>query len=75
VFQPLRARIKRGVDRRFYRTRYNAARTLDRFAGRLRELVELDAVSAELLHVVHETLSPASTKLWVRTPSEGQQLS
>jgi hypothetical protein len=74
VFQPLRARIKRGVDRRFYRTRYNAARTLDRFAGRLRELVKLDAVSAELLDVVHETLSPANTTLWLRTPSEGQRL-
>ncbi len=73
VFHPLHARIKRGVDRRFYRTRYNAARTLDRFAGRLRELVELDAVSAELLEVVHETLSPASTTLWLRAPSERQR--
>jgi hypothetical protein len=74
VFQPLRARIKRGVDRRFYRTRYNAARTLDQFAGRLRELVELDAVSAELLDVVHETLSPATTTLWLRVPSERQRI-
>jgi hypothetical protein len=74
VFQPLRLRIKRGVDRRFYRTRYNATRTLDRFAGRLRELVELDAVSAELLDVVHETLSPASITLWLRAPSGGQRL-
>jgi len=75
VFHPLQARIKRGVDRRFYRTRYNAARTLDRFAGRLRELVELDAVSAELLEVVHETLSPATTTLWLRAPSERQHRS
>jgi hypothetical protein len=74
VFQPLRARIKRGVDRRFYRTRYNAARTLDRFAGRLRELVELDAVSAELLEVVHETLSPASTTLWLRARVDGKRV-
>ncbi len=74
VFQPLRARIKRGVDRRFYRTRYNTARTLNRFAGRLRDLVELDAVSAELLDVVHETLSPATTALWLRTPSERQRI-
>jgi hypothetical protein len=74
VFQPLRARIKRGVDRRFYRTRYNAARTVDRFAGRLRELVELDAVNAELLDVVHETLSPATTTLWLRVPSERQRI-
>jgi hypothetical protein len=71
VFQPLRARIKRGVDRRFYRTRYNAARTLDRFASALREHVELDAVSAELLNVIDETLSPASTTLWLRAPSVG----
>jgi hypothetical protein len=74
VFHPLHARIKRAVDRRFYRTRYNAARTLDRFAGRLRELVELDAVSAELLEVVHETLSPATTTLWLRVPSERQRI-
>jgi hypothetical protein len=74
VFHPLQARIKRGVDRRFYRTRYNAARTLDRFASRLRDHVELDAVSADLLEVVHETLSPASTVLWLRSPSEGQRL-
>jgi hypothetical protein len=74
VFQPLRARIKRGVDRRFYRTRYDAARTLDRFAGRLRELVELDAVSTELLDVVHETLSPATTTLWLRAPRDDERV-
>lgn len=73
VFQPLRARIKRGVDRRFYRTRYNTARTLDRFAGRLRDLVELDAVSAELLEVVRETLSPATTTLWLRASADSQR--
>lgn len=74
VFQPLRARIKRGVDRRFYRTRYNAGRTLERFASRLRDHVELEAVSAELLGVVHETLSPASTTLWLRPPPERRRL-
>jgi hypothetical protein len=66
AFQPLRARIKRGVDRRFYRTRYDTARTVDRFANRLRDRVDLEGVSAELLDVVHDTLSPASTTLWLR---------
>jgi hypothetical protein len=73
-FQPLRARILRGVDRRFYRARYDAPRTLDRFASRLRERVDLEAVSAELLDVVHETLNPASTTLWLRAPREGDRV-
>jgi hypothetical protein len=68
AFQPLRTRIMRVVDRRFYRTRYDTARTIDRFASRLRDRVDLDGVSAELLDVVHETLNPASTTLWLRAP-------
>lgn len=73
-FQPLRARILRGVDRRFYRARYDTAQTLDQFAGRLRERVDLEAVSVELLDVVHDTLHPTSATLWLRGPYESERV-
>jgi MFS family permease len=66
LFQPLRARIQRVVDRRFYRSRYDAERTVDRFAGRLRDELDLAALSAELIGVVGETVRPARAGLWLR---------
>jgi hypothetical protein len=66
LFQPLRARIQRAVDRRFYRSRYNAERTVERFAGRLRDELDLAALSAELIGVVGETVRPARAGLWLR---------
>jgi hypothetical protein len=66
LFQPVRRRVQDAVDRRFYRSRYDAARTLDTFVGRLRNEVELDAVRSDLLVAVGETVRPAHASVWLR---------
>jgi hypothetical protein len=66
LFSPLRRRVQDLVDRRFNRRRYDAARTVDGFARRLRDQVDLDALHGELLGVVDQTMQPTQASLWLR---------
>jgi hypothetical protein len=67
LFQPARRRVQAVVDRRFNRRRYDAARTIQAFSGRLRQQVDLDSLSAELLAVVDQTVQPTRASLWLRS--------
>jgi hypothetical protein len=66
LFAPLRSRIQRLVDERFYRAKYDAGRTLDAFSARLRDQVDLDALEREVLGVVGQTVQPTHAALWLR---------
>jgi hypothetical protein len=74
LFQPLRYNLQKVIDRRYYRSKYKAAKTLEAFRATLRNEVDLDKLQAHLVEVVQETMQPAYVSLWLRPTSQKRKL-
>jgi hypothetical protein len=70
VFNPLRLRVQRLIDRRFNRARYDAEATIEAFAARMRDAGDLDEIRADLLVVAEQIMQPARASVWLRPPAE-----